>query len=200
MSRLPRSLLLLVCLSLLTGCDDLQQARYRTGMQQLFHRDYRAGAATLASLAENGHAPSQFRLGFLYRQGLGVQRNSRLASYWFDKAARGGDVGGQYWLAESYRRGEGLPASPELAFEWFQRLAERGYAPAQYQVALAYAEGRGVGRDDPAAIAWLRRASAGGHSGAARRLAQAYRNGELGLPRDPRQAAEWESKTRPARF
>lgn len=196
--RLSRSLLLCGAL-LLAGCDS-QQARYREAMQQLFHRDYRAGATTLASLAENGHAPSQFRLGVLYRLGLGVPRNARLASYWFEKAARGGDVGGQYWLAEVYRRGEGVPASPELAFEWFERLAGRGYAPAQYQVALAYAEGRGVTRDDLTAIAWLRRAGIGGHQDAARRLAQAYRNGELGLPPDPRQAAEWESKTRPARF
>jgi TPR repeat protein len=184
---------------LLAGCDP-QQAQYRLAMQQLFQRDYRAGAATLASLAENGHAPSQFRLGMLYRLGLGVPRNPRLASYWFEKAARRDDVGGQYWLAESYRRGEGVPTSPELAFEWFHHLAEQGYVPAQYQVALAYTEGRGITRDDSAAVVWLQRAGGSGHPDAARRLARAYRNGELGLPRDPQQAAEWEGKTQPARF
>ena len=79
-------------------------------------------------------------------------------------------------------------------------MAERGYAPAQYQIALAYAEGRGVARDERAAINWLQRASAGGFVDAARRLAQAYRRGELGLPPDPHQAAEWERKIQPARF
>jgi len=133
MVHLPRSLALLGVL-LLLGCDP-QQSQYRVAMQQLFHRDYRAGALTLASLAENGHAPSQFRLGMLYRLGLGVPRNPQRAVYWFDKAARQDDVGGQYWLAESFRRGEGVPVSHELAFEWFHRLAERGYAPAQYQPA-----------------------------------------------------------------
>lgn len=195
---LLRSLALLGVL-LLPGCDP-QQDRYRLAMQQLLHRDYRAGALTLASLAETGHAPSQFRLGMLYRLGLGVPRNARLAVYWFEKAARQDHVGGQYWLAESYRRGEGVPVSHELAFQWFHRLAERGYAPARYQIAVAYAEGRGVARDEPAAVVWLQRAAAGGHPDAARRLARAYRNGELGLPRDPRQAAEWERKTQPARF
>lgn len=47
---------------------------------------------------------------------------------------------------------------------------------------------------------WLQRAVVGGHPDAARRLAQAYRNGELGLPRAPEQAAEWERKTQPTRF
>ncbi|HRD68075.1 MAG TPA: tetratricopeptide repeat protein [Candidatus Competibacter sp.] len=198
MIRAPRRLALLGAL-LLLGCDP-QQDQHRTAMHQLLQGDYRAGISTLASLAGNGHAPSQYRLGMLYRLGLGVPRNARLANYWFEKAARQNDVGGQYRLAESYRRGDGVPESPELAFEWFQRLAERGYAPAQYQIALAYAEGQGVARDDSAAIAWLQRAIAGGHPDAARRLAQAYRNGELGLPRDPQQAIEWERKTQPARF
>ena len=195
---IARALALLGVL-LLLGCDP-QQRQYRVAMQQLFHHDYRAAALTLGSLAENGHAPAQFRLGMLYRLGLGVPRNPRRAVYWFEKAARGDDVGGQYWLAESFRRGEGVPVSPELAFEWFHRLAERGYAPAQYQVALAYADGRGIARDEPAAVHWLRRASAGGYPDAARRLARAYRHGELGLPRDPAQAGAWERKTQPARF
>ena len=193
------TILLLSSVLLLTGCDP-QQAQYRSAMQALFQGDMQSGIAMLAALAENGHAPSQFRLGFMYRTGLGTPRNLQRAGYWFEKAARQNDVGGQYWLAESYRRGEGLPASPELAFEWFQRLAERGYAPAQYQVALAYAEGRGIGRDEAAAVAWLQRAANGGHPMAARRLAQAYRQGELNLPRDPQQAADWERKTQPTRF
>lgn len=198
-ARPARLLLGFGVLLALLGCDP-RQDQYRGAMQRLFQGDHQGAALALSALAENGHAPSQFRLGTLYRLGLGVPRNARLAVYWFDKAARQDDVGGQYWLAESYRRGEGVPVAPELAFDWFHRLAERGYAPAQYQVALAYAEGRGGVRDEAAAIVWLQRASAGGYTDAARRLAQAYRNGELGLPRDPEQAAVWERKTQPARF
>lgn len=195
---LTRCLLLFSTL-LLAACDP-QQEQYRLAMQQLFQRNYQAGATALAALAENGHAPSQFRLGILYRSGVGVPRNFRLANYWFEKAAQQQDIGGQYWLAESYRRGEGVPDSPELAFQWFQRLAERGYAPAQYQVGLAFANGQGIARDDQSAIIWLQRAVAGGHPDAANRLAQAYRNGELGLPQDAAQAAVWEAKIQPMRF
>ncbi|MFZ1859517.1 MAG: SEL1-like repeat protein, partial [Candidatus Competibacter sp.] len=66
--------------------------------------------------------------------------------------------------------------------------------------ALAYAQGLGVSKNDLAAVDWLQRAVAGGHADAARRLARAYREGELGLPRDPRQAQQWEDKARPTRF
>ncbi|MBL8251511.1 MAG: sel1 repeat family protein [Candidatus Competibacter sp.] len=191
--------LILGLLLALGGCDE-RQAQYQLAMKHLFQRDYRAAAALLSTLADNGHAASQFRLGYLYRRGLGVPRNPRLAIYWFEKAARQDDVGGQYWLAESYRRGEGVPASPELALQGFQRLAARGYAPAQYQVALAYAEGRGAPQNEAAAVEWLQKAVAGGHADAARRLARAYRDGELGLKADPRQAAEWERKSQPTRF
>lgn len=164
-------ILALLGVLLLLGCDP-QQRQYRVAMQQLFHHDYRAATLTLGSLAENGHAPAQFRLGMLYRLGLGVPRNPRRAVYWFEKAARGDGIGGQYWLAESFRRGEGVPVSPELAFEWFHRLAERGYAPAQYQVALAYAglsarrtglaarsgASRGLGAENPAGAVLIFRA------------------------------------------
>ncbi|MBK8509465.1 MAG: sel1 repeat family protein [Candidatus Competibacteraceae bacterium] len=202
MSCQPRALLL-GSLLLLGGCDE-QQGQYRLAMKHLFQRDYPAGAALLATLSDNGHAPAQFRLGFLYRLGFGVPRNPRLAIYWFEKAARQGEVGGQYWLAESYRRGEGVPASPELAFQWFQRLAERGYAPAQYQVALAYADGLGIAKNESSAVGWLRKAVAGGHADAARRLARAYRHGELGLrptrtkpPSGSARASRRAFKTRP---
>ncbi len=198
MPNRPVQLLLLALLALF-GCDP-QHDQYRQAMLRILHGDPATGARMLTALADNGYAPAQFRLGLLYRLGLGVTRHPYRAAYWFDKAARQNDVGGQYGLAQAYQRGDGVPKSPELAFQWFYRLAERGYAPAQYQVALAYAEGQGVNRDDLAAVQWLKRAATGAHLDAARRLAHAYRNGELGLLLDQQQAQKWEDKTQPRRF
>lgn len=195
MSRYGYCFLLL----LLIGCDP-QQSQYHNAMQHFLHGDQVTGARMLAALAENGYAPAQFRLGLLYQTGAGVSRNPHRAVYWFDKAARQGEVGGLYWLAEAYRRGDGVPVTPELAFQWFYRLAEHGYAPAQYQIALAYAEGQGVTRDHQAAVSWLERAATGGHLDSVRWLTRSYQKGELGLPPDPQKAAQWEQKTRPARF
>ena len=120
-----RCLAALLLLSLLLiGCDrDPRQNQYRNAMQQLVRGDYRTAALTLNALAQQGYAPAQFRLGSLYRHGLGVPRNERHAVYWFEKAAQQEDIGGQYRLAESYQRGEGIPVTPELAFH--QNLRER---------------------------------------------------------------------------
>lgn len=195
-----RSLLtVIVLMVLIAGCNP-QQAQYRSALQRLFQNDAVGAATLLNSLAENGHAPAQFRLGLLYRLGLGVAADRRLAVYWLEKAARQHEVGAQYYLADAYRRGDGIPRAPELAFQGFRTLAERGYAPAQYRLALAYMAGEGIARDEKAAVRWLEQAATGGHLGAVRRLAQAYRNGELGLPQDLKAAQDWEQKTQAARF
>lgn len=195
-----RSLLFVgVLIVLIAGCNP-QQTQYRSALQQLFQNHPIEAAALLTSLAENGHTPAQFRLGLLYRLGLGVAANPRLAVYWLEKAARQHEVGAQYYLADAYGRGIGIPRSPELAFQGFRTLAKRGYAPAQYRLARAYEAGEGIARDEKAAVHWLEGAATGGHLGAARRLAQAYRNGELGLPQDLKAAQDWERKTQAARF
>ncbi|MCP5157927.1 MAG: sel1 repeat family protein [Gammaproteobacteria bacterium] len=79
------SLLGLLSLSLL-GCDP-QQDQYRRALRHLAQGDAATGAVLLTALAENGHAPSQFRLGLLYRLGWGVPRQAQWAVYWFAKAA-----------------------------------------------------------------------------------------------------------------
>ncbi len=200
MSRLGIRLLFLLAISApLLGCD-ARNDQYRYAMKLVLSGTSASGARMLSGLATSGHAPSQFRLGLLYKLGKGVPRDLTRAAYWFDQAARQDDLGGQYELAEAYLRGDGVPASPSNAFSWFHRLAERGFAPAQYQVAQAYAKGRGIARDDRQSVIWLERAAKGGHHEAARQLALAYRNGLLGLPRDPEQATAWEQTTQPPRF
>ena len=136
------------------SCDPRQE-QYRSALRHLLHNDATTAAVMLTGLAENGYAPAQFRLGLLYRLGMGVPVGPRQAVYWFDKAARQGDLGAQYHLAEAYRRGDGAPQSLERALQGFRALAEQGYAPAQYQVALAYEQGRGVSRSAEAAVDWF---------------------------------------------
>ena len=190
---------LLLAVIALSGCRS-PDGEYRYAMKLVLSGNSASGARMLTGLAMTGHAPSQLRLGLLYRLGKGVPRDLRRAAHWFERAADQGDVGGQYWLAEAYGRGDGVPASPERPFQWFHRLAERGYAPAQERIARAYATGQGVPHDDRQAVVWLERAAKGGHHDAALRLAFAYRNGLLGLPRDSEQADAWEQANQLPRF
>lgn len=194
-----RVLTLALLAVLLVGCHP-QPEPYRTALRYLLGNDPVTAARLLSSLANNGYAPAQFRLGLLYQIGLGVPVRPRSAVYWFSKAAQQGEIGSQYRLADAYQRGYGAPHTPELAVQGFLGLAEQHYAPAQYRLALAYAAGTGVARDPVAAVAWLKRAADGGHTDAARQLAQAYRTGAWGLTPDPRQAEAWERKTQPGRF
>jgi len=174
-------------------------------MHQLLQGDYRAGISTLASLAGNGHAPSQYRLGMLYRLGLGVPRNARLANYWFerDRTMSADSIG---WPSPI----GGAMASPNRrnwlsngSSVWPSADMPRPSTKSPWRMPKAKAWPATIRRPSHGCnelLPWLQRAIAGGHPDAARRLAQAYRNGELGLPRDPQQAIEWERKTQPARF
>ena len=40
--------------------------------------------------AEQGYAPAQYELGFLYSYGLGIPMNYKMSRYWYEKAAEGG--------------------------------------------------------------------------------------------------------------
>jgi len=189
----------LLALVAILGCD-AQNNDFRYAMKLIHAGDVASGARVLMTLATTGHAPSQFRLGLLYQQGLGVGREPSKAVHWFEQAASQGEVGAQYKLAEAYLRGDGVHISPEKGFQWLLRLAELGFAPAQFQVAKAYAKGEGVAKDNQLSFVWLERAAIGGDQEAAQRLALAYSRGDLGLPQDLHQAEAWEQKAKPPQF
>lgn len=72
------------------------------------------------------------------------------------------------------------------------QAAHTGDSRAQYQAGRIYEYGCAqYPRRDDHAVTWYARAGEAGHPQAAERLVQAYRLGELGLPVDPRRAAQW---------
>src|SRR5437879_2992662 len=58
--------------------------------------------------AETGDARAQFRLGFCYANGQGVEKDSAEAVKWFRKAADQNDAPAQSFLGFCYSNGEGV--------------------------------------------------------------------------------------------
>jgi hypothetical protein len=50
--------------------------------------------------ADQGNAFAQRNVGFLYANGLGVQRDLKQAREWMQKAAAGGNEDAKKWLAD----------------------------------------------------------------------------------------------------
>jgi TPR repeat protein len=135
--------------------------------------------------ADQGYAPAQVVLGFLYDTATTVPASPHDAASWYRKAADGGDSLAQWLLGRLYLNGA-LPQDDFAAEKWLtpaasqdnpfaayllgrlmltrgytkapRRLrvaAEQGLPQAQYLYAKALAEGRGVAQDRFQAYVWF---------------------------------------------
>jgi TPR repeat protein len=152
---------------------------------------------SLEYAAEHGHSYAQWKLGRMFADGDGVQRDDLKAFNYFQKLAdsyaddnpaspRARFVSnafvalGQYYL-------EGIPnssvtPSPELARRMFGHAASYfGDAEAQYQLASLYLNGNGVAREPKRAVPWLVLASNKGHYRAQAVLGRIMFYGEHGI-------------------
>ena len=77
-------------------------------------------------LAEQGDAPAQYNLGFMYANGEGVPENDAEAVRWYRMAAEQGNASAQYNLGVMYANGEGVPENYVLSYAWFNLAAAQG--------------------------------------------------------------------------
>ena len=121
---------------------------YRSG-------DYAKAIELWQPIADKGNSDAQYRLGSMYAEGKGVERNDATALTWFKKAAEGGNAAAQYNVGASYASGVGVAQSDAEAAKWFKRAANQGMAFAELNLGLLYASGRGVPQDNVEAMTWL---------------------------------------------
>jgi TPR repeat protein len=146
--------------------------------------------------AERGDAKAQWRLGWRYEKGRGMERSDEEAVRWFRKAAeRGvvddlnelfklldlmekaeqGDARAQYKLADRYDRDFFGVSNHEKAAKWYRKAAEQGYGAAQLCLGFHYSRGDGVEQSDEEATKWIEKAVAQGSD----RYAEEKWGGEL---------------------
>ena len=80
-------------------------------------RDYTLAAEWYRKAAQSGLAEAQNNLGFLYDQGMGVDRDDRQAVEWYLMAARQGHAQAQNNLGVMYGTGRGVPRDPGEALK-----------------------------------------------------------------------------------
>lgn len=94
--------------------------------------------------ADQGSVTAAHYLGFMYSQGLGVEKNKTQAVSWFKRAALDGHAASQYSLGQIAENGVGSKPDFTKAHRWYKKAADQGYALAQRQLSLLYARGKGV--------------------------------------------------------
>jgi TPR repeat protein len=71
--------------------------------------------------AEQGVAASMTRIGLLYNNALGVERDAAAAARWWRTAALKGDADGQAMLGAAHHLGAGVARDPVAALAWLIR-------------------------------------------------------------------------------
>lgn len=161
---------------------------------------------TLEYAAEGGHAGAQWKLGEMYRSGVGVAHDDLRAFDYFSKIANahaedspsGPQAAivanafvalGRYYL-------DGIPntrvkSDPERAREMFSYAASYfGNADAQYNLARMYLDGLGTPRDTKYGVRWLGLAAQKGQHQAQALLGQMLFNG-VNLQRQAARGLMW---------
>src|ERR1700735_3065278 len=159
---------------------DPQQA-LRAGVDELKAGDADASVAALTYAAEGGEAIARWKLGEMYADGQGVQRDDVKAYHYFNQLVEDYDedqpdrrnlsaisnafVAVGVYCLNGIANSEVRP-DPERAHELFQYAATScGDPSAQYNLAHMYMVGAGgVAKDNVAAVRWLAVAAQKGHA------------------------------------
>ncbi len=110
---------------LLAGLAGPAGADFEAGMAAIERGDYGAALRELRPLAEQGHAQAQYKLGRMYRAGVGVPRDAAVAAIWSRRAAEQGDALAQFDLGIMYATGQGVAQDYVQAHLWFDLAARQ---------------------------------------------------------------------------
>lgn len=116
-------------------------------------------ALWLSQAADGDHTTALIRMGELYLDGVGVEKDAAEAFRLFSRAARLGDAAGQFAKGICCLYGYGLMKDPEMARRYFSTAAQEAYTPALYRMGLLYRDGLGVEKDYRKAVQYLYRAA-----------------------------------------
>lgn len=144
-----------LCITVLaTACS--RGGNLDAGIHAYERKDYAAALKELRPVAESGNPEAQFRVGWMYREGFGVDRSDIEMVRWLKKAAKGGHAVAQHHLAFAYQVGVGVRENPEQAVYWHLKAADQGHAQSQIQLSILLEHGIGsVPKNVPGAYALL---------------------------------------------
>ncbi len=117
------------------------------------------------------------RLGIMYMQGLGMDKDLSTSHGYFRAAADNGYAMAQYYMGIIYESGLGVGKNYEQALSWFDLAAAQNYAPAINQIGYMYYVGEGVETNYEQAVYYQKLAAALGYVKAQVNLGYLYENG-----------------------
>jgi len=180
-------ILIFATVSLFANDFDLAIKDYEKG-------DYVKALNTFYMLAKNDDAKAQYNVGFIYANGLGVEKNLMLAQQWYEKAAKQGNGAAQYNLAQLYQEeGQKDAHAYEKAKYWYEKAIEAEIKDAYTNLGVMYLEGLGVEKNQNKAFGFFEKGASLGDGASQVNLAVLYAWGE-GVTHDKMKAYEYLKK------
>lgn len=105
--------------------------------------------------AKDGHADSQYNVGLMYEQGIGVSKDEKEAVVWYGKSAAQRNAAAQYNLGVLYENGRGTAVDFTKANEWYRKASVQGDPLAIGNLGMLYVRGQGVQENKVAGVALL---------------------------------------------
>ncbi|HFK9536433.1 TPA: tetratricopeptide repeat protein [Acinetobacter baumannii] len=128
--------------------------------------------------AKNGDIDSQNKIGKMYQQGYGIEKNYALAFYWYQQAANQQDSFGQLNVGMSYLNGLGVKQDIDTALLWLNRSIAQDNPDALITLAEMYENGKFLEKSIEQAISFYKKAVKQGSGVAAYRLGLIYEYGK----------------------
>jgi TPR repeat protein len=111
---------------LLAFSAHLVHADFAAGLRAYEGKDYATALKEWVPLAEAGDAPSQFNVGLMYLDGVGVPQSDLKAVEWFRRSAEQGYAKAQGNLGVLYAVGRGVRRDYVGAHMWLNLCAASG--------------------------------------------------------------------------
>ncbi|MFT5134450.1 MAG: TPR repeat protein [Gammaproteobacteria bacterium] len=171
----------------LTACE---KADFETAHRAYQAGDYEDALKQLTILSNADDAKAQNNLGFMYLNGIGVEKNYAKALKWYRKAALHGVPEAQHSMGFIYAEGLGTAPVLSSALKWYRLAAEQGLSQAQFNLAYMYENGIGIRRDEKEVFNWYEKAAEQGILLAQYKIGSMYLNG-VGVEKNQLKAYAW---------
>jgi TPR repeat protein len=136
-------------------------------------------------LARLGAPTSQYEVGLMYANGVGVAQDLEQAIHWVRQAAEKGFSPAQYLLGTRYATGVAVEKDAHQALDWLRRAADQQHPRALYKLGKMYAGGQ-----PQVALSLWRTAAEKGLVEAQHALGQAFAQGQW-VAQDVAAARHW---------
>lgn len=147
--------ILLLCTFLC--CAVPARADFADAENYFSQQDYSRAFSEFLPLANNGDFRSQYYVGYLYLNGLGVSQDTREAVRYLKESSNQNYDMAQALLAFLYEEGHVLPQDKTKAMELYKLAAEQNNASANLNLGVMYYNGSNVEKDHKVALEYFKK-------------------------------------------